>query len=411
LATLRAELADAAPACFVLTNSRSMAPAAAERIYEEIGRSLSQLDAESGQTFNILTRCDSTLRGHFPGEVEALQRGRQRPFDACLFIPFFAEGGRLTINDVHYVTEGEQLIPAAQTVYARDAVFGYHNSNLRQWVSEKMNGRLPPNHIASISLTDIRQGGPQQVANQLHQLNDGVICIVNAADQRDIEVFVQGLLMAEAQGKQFIYRTAASFIPTRLGLPSRPLLTAHDLNLPLLGGGLTVVGSHTPQTTNQVQALLTLPGMNSTEVQVSTLLNEQQRSAEIERVACHVETCLRRQQDVVIYTSRQLIHAKDKQRTLDLGRRISGSLVAIIRSLTIRPRYLLAKGGITASDLATQALQVQRAIVLGQLMPGVPIWRLGSECHFPHLPYIVFPGNVGDSQALATAVTQLSKLR
>jgi uncharacterized protein YgbK (DUF1537 family) len=160
-----------------------------------------------------------------------------------------------------------------------------------------------------------------------------------------------------------------------------------------------------------VQALLTLPGINSTEVHVSALLDEQQWSAEIERVACHVETCLRRQQDVVIYTSRQLIHANDKHRALDLGRRISGSLVAIIRSLTTRPRYLLAKGGITASDLATQALQVRRAIVLGQLMPGVPIWRLGSESRFPHLPYIVFPGNVGVSQALATAVTQLSKLR
>lgn len=408
-ATLRAELAGDAPACFVLTNSRSMPAGQAERVYEGIGRRLSRLEAQTGQAFNILTRCDSTLRGHFPGEIEALQRGMNRPFSACLFIPFFAEGGRLTINDVHYITEDKQLIPIGQSSYAQDAVFGFQASNLREWVAEKTNGRIIPQHIPSISLADIRQGGPERVAGRLRGLDNGLICIVNAAEQRDIEVFVQGLLLAEAAGKRFLYRTAASFIPARLGLPPRPLLTASDLDLPASGGGLIIVGSHVPQTTSQLQALLAMPGLHSTEVRVPALLDEHQRQAEIERVVKQVESGLGSQQDVVIYTSRQPVQGKDIESSLQLGRQISGSLAAITRLLSTRPRYLLVKGGITASDLATQALQVQRAIVLGQLMPGVPVWRLGSESRFPHLCFIVFPGNVGDTQALVTAVSRLSR--
>jgi uncharacterized protein YgbK (DUF1537 family) len=408
-ATLRAELAGDAPACFVLTNSRSMPAGQAERVYEGIGRRLSRLEAQTGQAFNILTRCDSTLRGHFPGEIEALQRGMNRPFSACLFIPFFAEGGRLTINDVHYITEDKQLIPIGQSSYAQDAVFGFQASNLREWVAEKTNGRIIPQHIPSISLADIRQGGPERVAGRLRGLDNGLICIVNAAEQRDIEVFVQGLLLAEAAGKRFLYRTAASFIPARLGLPPRPLLTASDLDLPASGGGLIIVGSHVPQTTSQLQALLAMPGLHSTEVRVPALLDEHQRQAEIERVVKQVESGLGSQQDVVIYTSRQPVQGKDIESSLQLGRQISGSLAAITRLLSTRPRYLLVKGGITASDLATQALQVQRAIVLGQLMPGIPVWRLGSESRFPHLCFIVFPGNVGDTQALVTAVSRLSR--
>jgi uncharacterized protein YgbK (DUF1537 family) len=177
-ATLRAELAGDAPACFILTNSRSMPAGQAERVYEGIGRRLSRLEAQTGQAFNILTRCDSTLRGHFPGEIEALQRGMNRPFSACLFIPFFAEGGRLTINDVHYITEDKQLIPIGQSSYAQDAVFGFQASNLREWVAEKTNGRIIPQHIPSISLADIRQGGPERVAGRLRGLDNGLICIV-----------------------------------------------------------------------------------------------------------------------------------------------------------------------------------------------------------------------------------------
>jgi len=75
----------------------------------------------------------------------------------------------------------------------------------------------------------------------------------------------------------------------------------------------------------------------------------------------------------------------------------------------VKPRYILAKGGITSSDLATKGLAVKRAWVLGQILPGVPVWRLGPESDAPGMVYIVFPGNVGGPEALAEIVTKFQE--
>jgi uncharacterized protein YgbK (DUF1537 family) len=160
----------------------------------------------------VVSRSDSTS-WPFPGEVESLAEALAQDFDAWLLIPFFQEGGRYTIDDVHYVAEGEWLVPAAETESARDAVFGYQASDLRQWVAEKTGGRIPAQTVASVSIEDIRRGGPEQVTTRLMALTPAV-CVVNAASQRGLEVFVQGLLAAEAHGRRFLCRTAASFVPS-----------------------------------------------------------------------------------------------------------------------------------------------------------------------------------------------------
>nr|GEX57316.1 ketose-bisphosphate aldolase, class-II [Tanacetum cinerariifolium] len=63
-----------------------------------------------------------------------------------------------------------------------------------------------------------------------------------------------------------------------------------------------------------------------------------------------------------------------------------------------------SQGGITSSDIATKALEAKRAKIVGQALAGVPLWQLGPESRHPGVPYIVFPGNVGDSNALAKVV-------
>lgn len=40
-------------------------------------------------------------------------------------------------------------------------------------------------------------------------------------------------------------------------------------------------------------------------------------------------------------------------------------------------------------------------MVLGQPLPGVPAWKLGEETKYPGMTYIIFPGNVGEDDALA----------
>ncbi|MEX1018536.1 MAG: four-carbon acid sugar kinase family protein [Litorilinea sp.] len=412
LDALQAELAHAPPVFYILTNSRSLPLAQAQAMNREIGTNLRQAAQQTGRAVAVVSRSDSTLRGHYPGEVDALAaslRGPDEPeFDGDLIIPFFLEGGRLTIDDVHYVAEGYDLIPAAETPFARDAAFGYTHSHLPAWVEEKTEGRVPATQVAAISLQTLRTQGPDAVTAQLLTLRARQPCVVNAVTLRDMEVFVAGLLGAEAQGKRFLYRTAASFVQIRAGLETQPLLDAAALEIAPGSGGLFVVGSHVPKTTGQVNALLAQKQVHALEVDVARLLDDATQAAEIARVIAAADTHLAQGAVVVIYTSRTLITGDDADSSLAIGQRVSAGLVAMVRGLHTRPGYLVAKGGITSSDIATQALNVQRAMVAGQILPGVPVWRTGAESRFPGLPYIVFPGNVGDDQALVTIMHNLS---
>src|SRR5919204_5159096 len=71
-AELRAPFAESDDVFFILTNSRSLPAPEAERINEDLGR---RLAAVAERPFVLASRSDSTLRGHFPIEPLALQRG------------------------------------------------------------------------------------------------------------------------------------------------------------------------------------------------------------------------------------------------------------------------------------------------------------------------------------------------
>ena len=404
---LSRELARRDPVFFVLTNSRSLPLDGAQALNSEVGRNLREASRLAGRDVAVVSRSDSTLRGHYPGEVDALAEALGQSFDATLIIPFFLEGGRYTIGNTHYVAEGDLLTPAADTPFAQDAAFGYRYSDLRQWVEEKTDGRVQAVDVQSITIQDSRTGGPQAIVESLMALADGAVCVVNAASMRDMEVFVSGLLQAEASGKRFLYRTAASFVQVRAGIASRPLLTARELGLPAAGGALFVVGSYVPKTTAQVDELLAETGIAPCELSVEAVLDPARREGEIARAAELIDAAIRRGEDVVLYTSRRLITGRDAGESLKIGQQVSESLVAVVSGLRTRPRYLVAKGGITSSDIATDALNVQRAVVLGQILPGVPVWQTGAESRHPGLAYIVFPGNVGGDDALVQIVRSL----
>ncbi len=404
VAALAAELARPDPCLYILTNSRSLPLPAAQALNAEIGRNLLAASQQTGRPFAVVSRSDSTLRGHYPGETDALANALGMQVDGTLLVPFFLEGGRFTIDDVHYVAEGDQLIPAAETPFAQDAAFGYRSSNLREWVAEKSGGTQPADHVATISLAEIRQGGPAAVAQKLRTLQNNQACVVNCVSMRDMEIFVLGLLDAEAQGKTFLYRTAASFVQVRAGITPRPLLTREELAGTRAGGGLVVVGSYVPKTSSQLGPLLALPGIVSAEVNVAAVLDDATQASEIARVAQIAEAALHAEQTAVIYTSRALVTGDGADASLAIGQRVSASLVAIVQAIGHAPRYLLAKGGITSSDTATKGLGVKRATVLGQILPGVPVWQTGAESRWPGLIYVVFPGNVGNNDALASAV-------
>ncbi|KAJ6340271.1 hypothetical protein OIU77_008097 [Salix suchowensis] len=398
------------PKCFfILTNSRSLSSEKASALIKDICGNLS-VAAKSVENidYTVVLRGDSTLRGHFPEEADAVV-SLLGEMDAWIICPFFLQGGRYTIKDIHYVADSDWLVPAGDTEFARDASFGYKSSNLREWVEEKTRGRIPASSVSSISINLLREGGPDAVCDTLCNLQKGSTCIVNAASERDMAVFSAGMIQAELRGKSFLCRTAASFVSTRIGIiPKAPILPK-DLGINKeRKGGLIVVGSYVPKTTKQVEELKLQCGhfLKKLEVSVDKLAMKslEEREEEINRVAEMANLFLGASKDTLIMTSRELITGKTACESLEINFKVSSALVEIVRRISTRPRYILAKGGITSSDLATKALEAKCAKVVGQALAGIPLWQLGPESRHPGVPYIVFPGNVGDSKALADVV-------
>jgi len=402
VAELEEELKGAFPAFYILTNSRSLTEPQACDLAVEIGTNLKQASENTAIRVVVISRSDSTLRGHFPAEVDAGARVLGKEGLPYLVLPFFLEGGRYTIDDVHYVKEGDTLVPAAQTPFANDAAFGFSHSNLKHYIEEKTGGTIAAGSVTSVSLDDIRLGGPVRVAEIFRGVAPGSACFVNAASYRDMEVIVDALITVEKEGCEFLYRSAASFVRTRIGIDAGSgLLPGNELVSDSDAGGLFVIGSYVPKTTAQVASLFAQTDIVQVEVRVSALLDETTRESEIGRAVGVVEEAIRGGKDAAVFTSRDLVTGNDAASSLEIGQTVSDSLVKIVTDLSVQPRYLVAKGGITSSDVATKALGIKRAMVIGQALPGVPAWRCGDETRYPGTTYIVFPGNVGEDDALA----------
>jgi uncharacterized protein YgbK (DUF1537 family) len=410
--TLRAEFDTDLPCFFLLTNSRSLTPEPARALNRDIAHALAL--AASGRRFSLVSRSDSTLRGHFPLETDVLAE-ILGPFHATILFPYFEAGGRYTIGDVHYVAEGDRLVPVAETPFARDVSFGYRSSNLRDWVEEKTGGRVKAADVISIGIDLLRvapadQNPIETVRDHLLRMPAGAVCVVNACAPRDAEVFALATLLAEQEGVQFLYRTAAQFVSARLAQGGQRLLErAEVVDTTTDAGGLIVVGSHVPRTTEQLDRMRRAANLDWVEMPVNQLFSAN-RTVALEMVINRVNSALAAGHDVVVFTSRELILGTDTADSQAIAQQISTALVDLTQRLVVRPRFFIAKGGITSSDLATRGLGVKRAMVLGQILPGVPVWRLGAESRFPGLNFIVFPGNVGGPDALLEATGKLRQL-
>ncbi len=398
---------------FILTNSRSLPEEEAAAMNRQIATRLVEAAADSGTDFVVASRSDSTLRGHYPTEIDALwdvlESEGSRKIDGIVFCPCFLEAGRLTIDDVHWVREGEQLVPAGQTEFASDANFGYSSSNLAEWIEEKSAGRIAASEVLRISLSDIREGGPERVASLLQDVSDGRPVVVNAAEYTDLEVFALGLLEAEASGKSFLYRVGPSFVRARGGIAGSEPVSAKDLyggSESEEGHGLVLVGSHVEMTTRQLEQALYLGGTHEVELSVRKVIDSESRERELERVAADTNRNLP-DADVIVYTSREVIDESVDKTGFEIGRLISEALVELVRRLdrSIPLRFVVAKGGITASDIGTYGMGVRRAEVAGTMLPGIiPVWILPEDSEFPGLPYVIFPGNVGGPETLAEVI-------
>ncbi|HTX81346.1 MAG TPA: nucleotide-binding domain containing protein [Streptosporangiaceae bacterium] len=328
-----------------------------------------------------------------------------------LLIPAFTEAGRLTIDDIHWARMAAGLVPVGETEFARDPAFGYAASDLKDFVAEKARGAVKRDDVVSISLTDVRSGGPDRVRDLLAGLHDGTWVVVNASKYSDLETVACGVLLAEHAGKRLLFRTGPSFVRALTGTePVAPLRGARlwpDGRRE--GHGLIVVGSHVGQTSRQLAALRAGAGITGIELSVPDVLSGTTDPAA--SAATQVADGLRRS-DVVLYTSRGVAVGDSPERSLQIARTVSAAVARTVRyALGARPAWVLAKGGITAHDVALHGLGIRRGEVAGQLFPGlISVLRpVDAAPEALGAPYVVFAGNVGDDSTLAQVVAILSE--
>lgn len=396
---------------YILTNSRGFTEAQTIAAHRQIGEMLARVACEQQRRYLVVSRGDSTLRGHYPLETEILKEQCERyggqMVDGEIICPYFKEGGRFTINNIHYVQYGEWLVPAGETEFAQDKTFGYQASDLTAYIEEKSQGRYRQEQVVTISLQELRAVKIAEIADKLMQVKNFGKVVVNAIDACDLQVFCVALYRVLAQGKYFLFRTAAGFVKEIGAITDKPLLTRPEMITgSSTAGGIIVVGSHTQKTTSQMEQLKTLAGIRFIEFNSDLVLAEDRFQTEIAAVVKQAEALISQGITVVVYTKRKLLILENdtKEEALARSVKISEAVQSLVSSLKITPAFVVAKGGITSSDIGTKALQVKRANVLGQIRPGIPVWRTGEESKFPQIPYVIFPGNVGEQNTLKEVV-------
>lgn len=399
---------------YILTNSRGFTAEQTTKAHREIAEVVDAVSKETGKEYIFISRSDSTLRGHYPLETELLkecyEKNTGKTIDGEILCPFFKEGGRFTIENVHYVKYGEELIPANETEFAKDKTFGYTADTMPGYVEEKTGGAYKAADVTCISLEDIHEMNIDKIEAQLMDVKDFNKIIVNAVDYADVKVFCVALYRAMAKGKVFMFRTAAAIVKVMGAVTDQALLTREQMVVKETdNGGIIVVGSHTDKTTKQVESLRELTDIEFIELDASLVTDDEAFEAEVRRCLEKEEACIKAGKTVCCYTSRKLITADtgDKEDELRLSVKISDAVQSLVGRLSVTPSFVIAKGGITSSDVGTKALAVKKANVLGQIKPGIPVWQTGDESKFPLTPYVIFPGNVGEITTLKEAAEVL----
>jgi len=411
-ATLQEALLDASPLFFVLTNTRGMDATRAEAVTREVCQNmkLALADLAAGGTlFNpiFVSRSDSTLRGHYPVETDVMAEelgGDAANFDAHFLTPAFFEGGRFTRDSIHYLMVNGVPTPVHETEFARDSVFGYQHSYLPDYVEEKTAGRIKASEVERFTLTDVRG----DVLPRLMALSGNRCCVVDAENQADLNHFAEQLTAAAAQGKRFLFRSAASLLTALAKLPPQPVAAeAMHVYVKDSKPGAVIVGSHVKKTTAQLAILLEQPGIVPLEVDVDRIETEREKLlTEIQTLArdAHIQGWT-----PVIYTSRVERQFPDQATRLAFGEAVSALLMDVVRSLPTMLGFLISKGGITSNDVLSDGLALRTSTVLGQILPGCSVVRCPNDHpRYPNLPVVIFPGNVGDDAALATAYQRLT---
>ena len=406
-AALKAALCAPGPLFFILTNTRGMDAGEAAETVRAVCRNLRTALAElSGEGMAIrpifVSRSDSTLRGHYPVETDVMAE-ELGPFDAHFLIPAFFEGGRVTRAGRHYLLIDGIPVPVHETEFARDTVFGYRNSDLREYVAEKTAGRIAATDVQLFSLSDVRAG----CGARLRALSNNSCCVVDAVQQSDLDCFARDLYEAVDGGRRFLFRSAASLLTSLANLPAQPVPPEAMSGYAQGPVGVVLVGSHVRKTTEQLAILLREPTVAAIEIDVDRA-QEADSTALRDQVLAGIASAHAAGKTAVLFTSRSERQFADSGQRLRFGAAVSAFLMRIVQALPKTTGFLISKGGITSNDVLSTGLTLASCEVVGQILPGCSVVCCPkAHPRHPDMPVVIFPGNVGDAQALMTVYRRM----
>ncbi len=381
---------------YLLTNSRALIESESVDLARRVGLEIRQAAAWVGVPVLVVSRSDSTLRGHYPAEVTAIAESLGNARMPQLLVPAFLDGGRVTIDGEHCIRGAMgELTKVSETEFARDATFGFSTSFLPAYVEEKTSGDIRREDVIAI-----RAG-----VTGLPALPDGSVSYADASEPEHLTQLADAVLSAVAVGQELLVRSAASLVPSLAGLESGPRWAPDGVSSAV--GGLVVVGSYVRKSTEQLEHLQAgLPNATFVQLDVPQVLDGDPETA-IATATATLASAIRAQRLGVLATTRELVSDTDPVRARSIGQQVATALNETVRRVVAdaTPAFVVGKGGITSSDLATVSLGARRARVLGQIVAGVSVWDLDL---FPGLPYVVFPGNVGGPDELLNVVQRLT---
>ncbi len=401
--TLVTALQDPVDIFFVLTNTRALTPADAAGRTRTVCRNLQQALAETQiENFLLVSRSDSTLRGHYPIETDAIA-AELGSFDAHFLLPAFFDGGRFTKDSVHYLVVKGVPTPVHETEFAKDSVFAYNHSYLPDYVAEKTQGKILASAVERFTLADVRDGSLERLLS----LTNNCCGVVDGETQRDFDQFAADLLAAAQQGKRFLLRSAASILTSLANLGAQPIQDMRQM-VRNQQPGVVLVGSHVQKTTAQLYKLLELDTVVGVEIEVDRLLTTDPKILVAEAVQ-KAQQIFDSGKTAVIYTSRKELEFPDTAARLQFGLTVSETLMSIVQQLPINIGFLISKGGITSNDVLSHGLKLPTVRLLGQILAGCSVVQTAvNHPRYPLLPVVLFPGNVGDDHAVAAVYCRLA---
>jgi len=382
------------PVVYHLTNTRALAPSEAGEFVARVADRI--LTAEPSA--RVILRGDSTLRGHMYEEYRAVAEVAFRERPVLLLVPAMPDAGRVTVNGIHQVDDGQTRKPVASTPYAADPRLGYNNSHLLAWAEERSGGALPAGRGAVVALGDLRTRGVDAIVETLLSLSRSgfaSVCAVDAETTDDLRIIAAGLVAAEDAGAGVLVRSAppfAAILGKCLATSLRPVPKSDKV--------LVVCGSFVPLATRQLASLCGVYPGAVVETDLDALLESP--ASEQVRVADRLDAQLVSADVAVLATPRRPPTSK---MSFDDSLRIAENLAGVLRQMPNLPSVVVAKGGVTSATVASVGLGAETAWVEGPAMTGVATWRVG-ECDGA-VRLLVVPGNVGSDNLLTELVSRI----